>query len=76
CCELLDHLDVAVDVRQGTGDDSEAGALRTIMSKGVDTIHQEQRIYRTTELVVISLNMVLWLVMLGIGFWGLFERFL
>ncbi|MGO7830603.1 hypothetical protein ACC690_38955, partial [Rhizobium johnstonii] len=30
----------------------------------------------TTEIVVISLNMVLWLVMLGIGFWGLFDRFL
>jgi ATP-binding cassette subfamily B protein/ATP-binding cassette subfamily B multidrug efflux pump len=46
------------------------------MSNGVDTLHHEQRIYRTTELVVISLNMVLWLVMLGIGFWGLFDRFL
>ncbi len=63
-------------VKQFAAEDSEAGALRTIMSKGVDTLHHEQRIYRTTELVVISLNMVLWLVMLGIGFWGLFDRFL
>ncbi|MGO6847756.1 ABC transporter ATP-binding protein [Rhizobium ruizarguesonis] len=63
-------------VKQFAAEDSEAGALRTIMSNGVDTLHHEQRIYRTTELVVISLNMVLWLVMLGIGFWGLFDRFL
>ncbi|MGO7415112.1 ABC transporter ATP-binding protein [Rhizobium ruizarguesonis] len=63
-------------VKQFAAEDSEAGALRTIMSIGVDTLHHEQRIYRTTELVVISLNMVLWLVMLGIGFWGLFDRFL
>ncbi|NEJ22213.1 ATP-binding cassette domain-containing protein [Rhizobium leguminosarum] len=63
-------------VKQFAAEDSEAGALRTIMSNGVDTLHHEQRIYRTTELVVISLNMVLWLVMLRIGFWGLFDRFL
>ncbi|NNH56410.1 ABC transporter ATP-binding protein [Rhizobium laguerreae] len=63
-------------VKQFAAEDSEAGALRKIMSKGVDTLHHEQRIYRTTELVVISLNMVLWLVMLGISFWGLFDRFL
>ncbi|NZD50746.1 ABC transporter ATP-binding protein [Rhizobium leguminosarum] len=63
-------------VKQFAAEDSEAGALRKIMSKGVDTLHHEQRIYRTTELVVISLNMVLWLVMLGIGFWGLFDRIL
>ncbi|HEV7308119.1 ABC transporter ATP-binding protein [Ensifer sp.] len=63
-------------VKQFAAEDSEAGALRKIMSKAVGTLHHEQRIYRTTELVVISLNMLLWLVMLGIGFWGLFERFL
>ncbi|MBY5409029.1 ABC transporter ATP-binding protein [Rhizobium leguminosarum] len=63
-------------VKQFAAEDSEAGALRKIMSAGVDTLHHEQRIYRTTELVVISLNMVLWLVMLGISFWGLFDRFL
>ncbi|MEI3854005.1 MULTISPECIES: ABC transporter ATP-binding protein [unclassified Ensifer] len=63
-------------VKQFAAEDSEAGALRKIMSKAVGTLHHEQRIYRTTELVVISLNMLLWLVMLGIGFWGLFDGFL
>jgi len=63
-------------VKQFAAEDSEAGALRKIMSKAVGTLHHEQRIYRTTELVVISLNMLLWLVMLGIGFWGLFDSFL
>lgn len=60
-------------VKQFAAEDSEAGALRKIMSKAVATLHHEQRIYRTTELVVISLNMLLWLAMLGIGFWGLFD---
>lgn len=63
-------------VKQFAAEDSEAGALKKIMSKAVRTLHHEQRIYRTTELVVMSLNMLLWLVMLGIGFWGLFDRFL
>jgi ATP-binding cassette subfamily B protein/ATP-binding cassette subfamily B multidrug efflux pump len=63
-------------VKQFAAEDSEAGALKKIMSRAVGTLHHEQRIYRTTELVVISLNMLLWLVMLGIGFLGLFDRFL
>lgn len=63
-------------VKQFAAEDTEAGALRKIMARAVNTQHHEQRIYRTTELVVITLNMVLWLVMLGIGFWGLFDRFL
>jgi len=62
-------------VKQFAAEDSEAGALRKIMLKAVHTLHHEQRIYRTTELVVMSLNMLLWLVMLGIGFWGMFDRF-
>ncbi|KSV66486.1 ABC transporter ATPase [Sinorhizobium sp. GL2] len=63
-------------VKQFAAEDTEAGALRKIMARAVNTQHHEQRIYRTTELVVITLNMVLWLVMLGIGLWGLFDRFL
>ncbi|NEJ72568.1 ATP-binding cassette domain-containing protein [Rhizobium phaseoli] len=63
-------------VKQFAAEDSEAGALKKIMSKTVLTLHHEQRIYRTTELVVISFNMLLWLIMLSIGFWGLFDRFL
>ncbi len=63
-------------VKQFAAEDTEAGALRKIMARAVNTQHHEQRIYRTTELVVITLNMVLWLVMLGIGLWGLFDHFL
>ena len=63
-------------VKQFAAEDSEAGALRKIMSNAVRTLHYEQRIYRTTELVVISLNMLLWLVMLSIGFVGLYDKFL
>ncbi|MBT9370405.1 ABC transporter ATP-binding protein [Rhizobium sp. CSW-27] len=63
-------------VKQFAAEDSEAGTLRRIMAKAVDTMHLEQRIYRTSELAVICLNMLLWLVMLGIGFWGLYRDFL
>jgi ATP-binding cassette subfamily B protein/ATP-binding cassette subfamily B multidrug efflux pump len=63
-------------VKQFAAEDTEAGALRGIMAKAVRTQHHEQRIYRTTELVVISLNMLLWLVMLGAGFMGMMEGFL
>jgi ATP-binding cassette, subfamily B, multidrug efflux pump len=63
-------------VKQFAAEDSEAGAMRRIMDKAVRTLHHEQRAYRTSELVVISLNMLLWLIMIGIGFWGLYAGFL
>lgn len=63
-------------VKQFAAEDSEAGALGQTMAKAVDTMHHEQRAYRTSELVIITANMALWLSMLGIGFWGLYDRFL
>ncbi|NEJ83294.1 ATP-binding cassette domain-containing protein, partial [Rhizobium leguminosarum] len=57
-------------------EDSEAGAIRRIIGKAVQTQHSEQRIYRSSELTVVVLNTLLWLTMLAIGFSGLVKGFL
>lgn len=63
-------------IKQFAAEDSEAGAIRQIIQKSVQTQHREQRIYRTSELIVVALNMMLWLAMLSIGFSGLINGFL
>jgi ATP-binding cassette, subfamily B, multidrug efflux pump len=63
-------------IKQFAAEDSEAGAIRSIIQKAVQTQHSEQRIYRTSELTVVALNMVLWLAMLSIGFSGLVNGFI
>jgi ATP-binding cassette, subfamily B, multidrug efflux pump len=63
-------------IKQFAAEDSEAGAIRRIIQKSVQTQHREQRIYRTSELTVVVLNMALWLAMLSIGFSGLVNSFL
>jgi ATP-binding cassette subfamily B multidrug efflux pump len=63
-------------IKQFAAEDSEAGAIRRIIQKTVQTQHREQRIYRTSELTVVALNMALWLAMLSIGFSGLVHAFL
>ncbi|MDP9629422.1 UNVERIFIED_ORG: ATP-binding cassette subfamily B protein/ATP-binding cassette subfamily B multidrug efflux pump [Ensifer adhaerens] len=63
-------------IKQFAAEDSEAGAIRRIIHKTIQTQHREQRIYRTSELIVVALNMALWLAMLSIGFSGLVNAFL
>ncbi|MBO0145507.1 ABC transporter ATP-binding protein [Agrobacterium sp. Ap1] len=63
-------------IKQFAAEDSEAGAIRRVIQKSVQTQHSEQRIYRTSELTVVALNTALWLAMLSIGFSGLVEGFL
>ncbi|MBY3294513.1 ABC transporter ATP-binding protein [Rhizobium laguerreae] len=63
-------------IKQFAAEDSEAGVLRRIIGKAVRTQHGEQRIYRTSELIVVVLNMMLWLALLSIGFSGLVKGFL
>ncbi|AJD45845.1 ABC transporter ATP-binding protein [Rhizobium sp. SEMIA 4085] len=63
-------------IKQFAAEDSEAGAIRRILQKAVQTQHKEQRIYRTSELIVVALNMALWLSILSIGFSGLVNGFL
>jgi ATP-binding cassette, subfamily B, multidrug efflux pump len=63
-------------IKQFAAEDSEAGAIRRILEKSMHAQHQEQRIYRTSELIVVALNMLLWLAILFIGFSGLLRGFL
>ncbi|MGH7004986.1 MAG: ABC transporter ATP-binding protein, partial [Alphaproteobacteria bacterium] len=63
-------------IKQFAAEDSEAGAIKRIIGKAIRTQHGEQRIYRTSELIVVVLNTMLWLVMLSIGFSGLVNGFL
>ncbi|MEK1897496.1 MAG: ABC transporter ATP-binding protein [Rhizobium sp.] len=63
-------------IKQFAAEDSEAGAISRIIRKAIQTQHGEQRIYRTSELIVVVLNTMLWLVMLSIGFSGLVNGFL
>jgi ATP-binding cassette subfamily B protein/ATP-binding cassette subfamily B multidrug efflux pump len=63
-------------IKQFAAEDSEAGAIRRVIGKSVSTQHSEQRIYRTSELIVVALNMLLWLAMVSIGFTGLVHHFL
>jgi ATP-binding cassette subfamily B multidrug efflux pump len=63
-------------IKQFAAEDSEAGAIRRILQKSVKVQHSEQRIYRTAEVGVVTLNMLLWLIILSIGFSGLLKGFL
>jgi ATP-binding cassette subfamily B multidrug efflux pump len=63
-------------IKQFAAEDSEAGAIRRILQKAVKVQHSEQRIYRTAEVGVVTLNMLLWLIILSIGFSGLLKGFL
>jgi len=63
-------------IKQFAAEDSEAGAIRRIIQKAVQTQHNEQRIYRSAEVTVVILNSVLWIVMMTIGFSGLVNGFL
>ncbi|MBB6483610.1 ABC transporter ATP-binding protein [Rhizobium lusitanum] len=63
-------------IKQFAAEDTEAGAIRSIIQKSVQTQHREQRIYRTSELIVVALNMALWLSILSIGLSGLVAGFL
>ncbi|MCO5731308.1 ABC transporter ATP-binding protein [Rhizobium sp. SSA_523] len=63
-------------IKQFAAEDSEAGTIRHTIQTAVQTQHSEQRIYRTSEAIVVLLNVILWLTMLSIGFSGLVKGFL
>ncbi|WP_035200763.1 ABC transporter ATP-binding protein [Agrobacterium tumefaciens] len=62
-------------VKQFAAEDSEAGAIRGIIAKAISAQQSEQRIYRTSEVIVVALNMMHWLAVLSIGFTGLVDGF-
>ncbi|QCI98829.1 ABC transporter ATP-binding protein [Agrobacterium larrymoorei] len=63
-------------IKQFAAEDSEAGAIRRILNKAVHTQHKEQRVFRTSELIVVLLNMALWLAILSVGLSGLVKGFI
>ncbi len=62
-------------VKQFAAEDSEAGALRNVFTEVIDTQHRERRVYLTTSTAILLLNVVLWIAMLSIGFWGMVDGF-
>ena len=62
-------------VKQFAAEDSEAGAIRGLIAKAISAQQSEQRIYRTSEVIVVALNMMHWLAILSIGFTGLVDGF-
>lgn len=62
-------------VKLFAAEDSEAGMIRGIMSKAVDTQHREGRIFLTTDSGVILLNVFLVFSSVAIGLWGLVDGF-
>ncbi|CAN7643819.1 ABC transporter ATP-binding protein [Neorhizobium sp. LjRoot104] len=62
-------------IKQFAAEDSEAGAIRSVLQSAVTTQHSEQRIYRTSELIVVVLNTGLWVAILSIGLSGMVKGF-
>ncbi|WP_136656298.1 ABC transporter ATP-binding protein [Nitratireductor sp. XY-223] len=62
-------------VKLFAAEDSEAGALRSIMGKAIDTQQKEGRIFLTTDSYVILLNVFLVFSNMAIGLWGLVDGF-
>ena len=62
-------------VKLFAAEDSEAGAMRTIMVKAIETQQRERRIHLTSDTSVVLLNVALALGNIAIGFWGLVAGF-
>lgn len=58
-------------VKLFAAEDSEAGAMRTVMAHSIDTQQKERRIFLTTDNGVITLNVMLWFSVVAVGLWGL-----
>jgi ABC-type multidrug transport system fused ATPase/permease subunit len=62
-------------VKLFAAEDSEAGAMRAIMENAVETQQRERRIYLTTDIGVVLLNVTLFLTNVAIGLWGFVAGF-
>ncbi|WP_353644609.1 ABC transporter ATP-binding protein [Mesorhizobium sp. WSM2239] len=62
-------------VKLFAAEDSEAGAMRTVMENAIETQQRERRIHLTADSGVVLLNVVLSLSNFAIGFWGLVAGF-
>ncbi|WP_419910118.1 ABC transporter ATP-binding protein [Hoeflea sp.] len=62
-------------VKLFAAEDSEAGALRSVMGNAIETQQKEGRIFLTTDSGVILLNVLLVFSNMAIGLWGLVAGF-
>ncbi|GAK68744.1 putative ABC transporter ATP-binding/permease protein [Agrobacterium rubi TR3 = NBRC 13261] len=62
-------------VKQFAAEDSEAGALRRTFADAVKAQHRERRVYLSVDTAVVTLNVVLLLSMMAIGFRGMIGSF-
>ncbi|MEH0295711.1 ABC transporter ATP-binding protein [Agrobacterium sp. CCNWLW71] len=62
-------------VKLFAAEDSEAGAIRNVMTNAIETQQKERRIFLTTDNGVVTLNVLLWFSVVLVGLWGLAEGF-
>jgi len=62
-------------VKLFAAEDSEAGAIRKVISQTIDTQHRENRAYVSTDAVVHLLNVSLVVSIFAVGLWGLVVGF-
>ena len=62
-------------VKLFAAEDSEAGAMRKVMADAIASQQRERRVYLTTDIGVILLNVALTLANVAIGLWGLVAGF-
>ena len=58
-------------VKLFAAEDSEAGAVRTVMQDTIDTQHREQRFYIVSNTLVIAFNALLIVGTFAMGLWGM-----
>jgi ABC-type multidrug transport system fused ATPase/permease subunit len=62
-------------VKLFAAEDSEAGAIRKVIGQTIDTQHQENRAYVSTDALVHLLNVSLFVSIFAVGLWGLIDGF-
>ncbi|MEO4042782.1 ABC transporter ATP-binding protein [Hoeflea sp. CAU 1731] len=63
-------------VKLFAAEDSEAGAMRTVVGNAVESQQQERRIFLTTDATVVLFNVALLLGNFAVGLWGLVAGFI
>ena len=61
-------------VKLFAAEDSEAGAVRTVMQDTINTQHREQRYYIVSNTLVISFNALLLVSTFAVGLWGMLNE--
>ena len=62
-------------VKLFAAEDSEAGAMRRVLTGTIDTQHAERRVFLSTDIAIVLINVLLWLATFAVGIWGLAQGF-